>query len=172
MGDRKKLEKEISNRVPLLKFIGAVNPDLLQKFKEGRLKSVPLRPLSESSQNWIPLFADLETDPRYTKGEGWIPTPENINVLPGGLREYIYLLETRADPAGEVRELMIAKDTIRSLEARISELAQLEPEPGEWFIECLRRCEHDGQVVTGLKWVPPCEEEGCPGYTRRGTENE
>ena len=40
-------------------------------------------------------------------------------------------------------------------------------EPGGWVVECSRHCEHDGQKVKGLRWVPPCEEEGCPGYTRR-----
>lgn len=48
--------------------------------------------------------------------DGWLPTPENINALPEPVREYVYHLETRADPALEVRELIIAKDTIRALE--------------------------------------------------------
>ena len=43
----------------------------------------------------------------------WTPTPENINALPEPLRKYITDLETRADPAGEVRELTIARDAVK-----------------------------------------------------------
>ena len=46
----------------------------------------------------------------------WTPTAKNVNALPEPVRQYIHDLETNADPAGIVRELTIARDTIRSLE--------------------------------------------------------
>jgi hypothetical protein len=52
----------------------------------------------------------------------WTPTPAAINALPEQLRQYIHDLETNADPAGTIRELTIARDTIRQLSARIAEL--------------------------------------------------
>jgi hypothetical protein len=52
----------------------------------------------------------------------WQPTADGINVLPALLRDYIHDLETRADPAGEVQELALARMTIAALEARIREL--------------------------------------------------
>ena len=44
------------------------------------------------------------------------------NALPAPLREYIHDLATRADPAGEVREVALVRMTIAALEARIQEL--------------------------------------------------
>jgi len=58
-----------------------------------------------------------EPAPEPEEGEAWLPTSENINALPDGIRGYIHNLETRADQALEVRELTIAKDTIRYLTA-------------------------------------------------------
>lgn len=54
----------------------------------------------------------------------WRPTPENINALPEPLRQYVAALETRADPSGEFRELIQARDTIKALEARVAELSE------------------------------------------------
>jgi hypothetical protein len=52
---------------------------------------------------------------------GWLPTQENVNKLPGPLRQYIHDLETRCDPAGEVRRLVCATDTITQLSIAIAE---------------------------------------------------
>lgn len=49
----------------------------------------------------------------------WMPTAENINALPLPLRSYIHQLETEADPAGTIRELVIARDVIQALEAQL-----------------------------------------------------
>lgn len=57
-----------------------------------------------------------------TNLDGWQPTPEGINSLPAPLRTYIHDLETRADPAGEVQELALARMTIVALQRRIREL--------------------------------------------------
>lgn len=45
--------------------------------------------------------------------DDWLPTAENINALPERIRKYIHDLETRCDPAGEVRELTIARDAVK-----------------------------------------------------------
>ena len=49
---------------------------------------------------------------------GWVPTPENVNALPEPLRRYVMHLETVCDPAGDLRELVIARDTIAALGMR------------------------------------------------------
>lgn len=51
----------------------------------------------------------------------WIPTSDGINKLPEPLRRYIHDLETNCDPAGLVRENVIAKDTIAQLAERLAE---------------------------------------------------
>lgn len=48
----------------------------------------------------------------------WLPTAANINALPDGVRSFIHNLETSgADPAGDQRNLVIARDTIQQLQA-------------------------------------------------------
>ena len=54
--------------------------------------------------------------------DGWTPTAENINALPKPLFEYIYHLETMADPAGMVAENALLKDQTRQLDAMIARL--------------------------------------------------
>jgi len=54
--------------------------------------------------------------------EKWLPTSENINRLPEPIRAYIHHIETNSDPAGMVRENIIAKDTITALQVLIAEL--------------------------------------------------
>lgn len=55
---------------------------------------------------------------------GWTPTAENVNALPKSIRQYIHDIEARCDPAGDIRELTIARDTIRQLEAALELAAQ------------------------------------------------
>jgi hypothetical protein len=52
----------------------------------------------------------------------WIATAENINKLPDPVRRYIHDLETRCDPAGELRILVLCQDTVRQLAARLAEV--------------------------------------------------
>lgn len=52
---------------------------------------------------------------REREYDGWTPTAENINALPEPIRNYIHLLETRADPAGELRELVLLRDQMALL---------------------------------------------------------
>ncbi len=54
--------------------------------------------------------------------DGWLPTPDNINALPGPLRKYVCRIETLCDPAGMVAENMLLKDQTRQLDAMIKRL--------------------------------------------------
>lgn len=42
--------------------------------------------------------------------EAWLPTAENVNKLPDGLRQYVHALEALCDPSGIVRENTMLKD--------------------------------------------------------------
>jgi hypothetical protein len=42
----------------------------------------------------------------------WLPTPENINALPDGIRDYVYSLETNCDPAGIIAENTLLRDEL------------------------------------------------------------
>lgn len=55
---------------------------------------------------------------------GWLPTAENVNALPDPVRQYVHDLETRCDPAGDVRELAVCRAIVESQEYLISELLQ------------------------------------------------
>src|SRR5262245_48596324 len=71
------------------------------------------------------LQAFLEIDasePAFNGGEGWLPTAENVNALPEGIRRYIHDLETRCDPAHDVQRMARQADTIRALQAKVEEL--------------------------------------------------
>ena len=52
----------------------------------------------------------------------WTPTADNINALPGPVRQYIHGLETMADPAGLVQDNALLKDQTRQLDAMIARL--------------------------------------------------
>ena len=71
------------------------------------------------------LQAFLEIDasePPFTGGEGWLPTAENVNALPEGIRRYVHDLETRCDPAHDVQKMALQADTIRGLDAKVREM--------------------------------------------------
>src|SRR5215470_20117321 len=55
-------------------------------------------------------------------GLGWLPTAENVNALPDGIRGYVHDLETRCDPAHDIQRLARQADTIRGLDAKVREL--------------------------------------------------
>lgn len=52
----------------------------------------------------------------------WTPTADNINALPDPIRSYIHDLETRCDPAGDLRARRVAEDTVLALEAEVASL--------------------------------------------------
>jgi len=62
------------------------------------------------------------TEAAVAGGEGWLPTPENVNTLPEGIRRYVHDLETRCDPAHDVQKMALQADTIRGLDAKVREL--------------------------------------------------
>lgn len=54
--------------------------------------------------------------------ERFTPTPEQINALPEGVRQFVAALETRCDPAGEVTALVLSRDVNKRLQAKITDL--------------------------------------------------
>jgi len=62
------------------------------------------------------------TEAAVAGGEGCLPTAENVNALPEGIRRYVHDLETRGDPAHDVQKMALQADTIRRLDARVREL--------------------------------------------------
>lgn len=49
-------------------------------------------------------------------------TQEQIESLPQYARDWIYDLETRCDPAGELAELRLMQDTVKAQQMLIEEL--------------------------------------------------
>jgi hypothetical protein len=54
--------------------------------------------------------------------KAWTPTAENVNALPDPLRSYIHQLETRCDPSGELRELVLLREENAMLRGVIGRL--------------------------------------------------
>lgn len=54
-----------------------------------------------------------------------VVTAEEVNALPDKFRLYIHDLETRCDPAGDVRTITILRDLIAQLQAKICELTDI-----------------------------------------------
>ncbi len=48
---------------------------------------------------------------------------DQINALPWPLRSFVHDLETRADPAGDLRSRRVAEDAVLALEAELARLA-------------------------------------------------
>lgn len=45
--------------------------------------------------------------------DGWLPTCENINNLPVGVKNYVHDLQTNCDPAGMVMENALIRDRLK-----------------------------------------------------------
>lgn len=58
----------------------------------------------------------------------WLPTAENINVLPEPVRNYIAAMQTNADPPSMVADNIILRDTIKALEIKLEEKIQVHDE--------------------------------------------
>lgn len=58
----------------------------------------------------------------------WQPTPDNINALPDGVREFVHDLQTRCDPAGEIARCRLAEDENRMLRAALAKILEHAPE--------------------------------------------
>ncbi len=50
----------------------------------------------------------------------WTPTTDNINSLPDPVRHYIHQLQTRTDPAGDVRRIAELKDQVEALQVLLA----------------------------------------------------
>jgi hypothetical protein len=105
-------------------------------------------------------LAALRSAPDYPPA-GWTPTPEAINALPDPIRSYIHDLETRADPAGEVRELVICRDSLAAMERRA--IAAEEDAFGRW-ISVDERMPKPGCPVFVVSAHPLI----APAFNRRG----
>ena len=68
-------------------------------------------------------FLEIDaTEAAVAGGKGWLPTEENVNALPEGIRRYVHDIETRYDPAHDVQKMALQADTIRGLDAKVQEL--------------------------------------------------
>jgi len=68
-------------------------------------------------------FLEIDaSEPPFAGGEGWLPTADNVNALPEGVRRDVPDLETRCDPAHEGQKRALQADTIRGLDAKVREL--------------------------------------------------
>ena len=56
--------------------------------------------------------------------DDWLPTADNVNALPEGLRRYVHDLATGCDPAGDVAQLILLKDQRDALVAMVQELKE------------------------------------------------
>src|SRR5215469_6767702 len=53
-------------------------------------------------------FLEIDTtEAAIVGGEGWLPTAENVNALPEGVRRYVHDLETRCDPAHDAQKMAL-----------------------------------------------------------------
>lgn len=71
--------------------------------------------------NFFTKRASIEQIKRMLISEEWLPTPENINVLPEPVRKFIHEIEMNCDPAGIVRENILIKDTCKALVIKLEE---------------------------------------------------
>lgn len=96
------------------------------------------------------------------QGACWTPTSEAIDALPGPIRSYIHDLESRADPAGEVRELVICRDSLVAMERRVAE-AETVLTSIEWGLPQVRELGPDETRRTGNthRWVDACPSCRC-----------
>lgn len=83
------------------------------------------------------------------RAQQWLPTADAINALPEPLRRYIHDLETKCDPAGDLRELALARDTIRYLEAKVCEAL-----------------DHEGEARVALAEVQQERDEAVRAFTQ------
>jgi hypothetical protein len=117
--------------------------------KPRRLAVVALMVLPEDAEC---IIAEHEAVPRLcAEVEGlqsWTPTVENINALPEGIRQYIHDIETRSDPAGDIRTIAVQKENLAALEKRVVELEGAL----EYLCECVDAAKAEGldaQIYSG-----------------------
>lgn len=76
-----------------------------------QLLPAALLELAQAKQAWAAL-------------ENFMPVSAEINALPEGIRHYVMVLETRADPAGDLAARRCSEITMGGLMNRLSELGE------------------------------------------------
>ena len=93
----------------------------------GRVVCVPASTIEESDRpsKWSEHTIRLR--------EGAVLSPEEINGLPEKLRRYIYELETRADPSGDIKQIASLTEQRDALVMKVKELeGELKRESHQW----------------------------------------
>lgn len=91
---------------------------------------------------------------RNRVGKHWnarTPTAENINALPEPIRRYIHDIEARCDPAGEVRELTIARDTTVRLSLETDQLRRQVDDLGAELATAEDRAGHAEETLADVR---------------------
>ena len=86
----------------------------------------------------------------------WLPTPAAVNALPTPVREYVYRLETRCDPTGDLQSLCCAEVTVKALGRYVDELRA----------ELLRLQKLETELVEKLATGKFALKDGCHGVLR------
>lgn len=98
----------------------------------------------------------------------FIPTPENVNALPEPLRRYIHDLQTDCDPSGTIRENVIARETITSLEILLTESREIATKYEDRYFEARQEIALDDQLLADRDRILdacPCPAHGrCVPY--------
>jgi BMFP domain-containing protein YqiC len=108
-------ETEVQDRARAL----AVKHDLMCDDNCGNIVPVPgfVEAICEA------LSAAEQRNQELDEGDA-ILLPSEVNSLPKRVRSYIHDVETKCDPAGDIRTIGVLRDTVRALEAQIGELEQ------------------------------------------------
>lgn len=154
-----------------------VYPAVLKAFQDGVVRAATV--WNGPGDGRVPLFpAQREPGEWIEKVKGWFFEMGNgLDVAgevsaAGHFEDWYQVISkdpTQAIPALVNTLQWIGLSGNEDLAEQITELLshqspQREPgEATEWVV-CPRHCEHEGRETKDLDWVPPCEEEECPGY--------
>lgn len=78
-----------------------------------------VKTMKPSKENYLTAFSQLDVEmleKLWIIAVNWKPTVDNINSLPDPLRGYIHDLVANSDPSGIVRENIILRDLIQSID--------------------------------------------------------
>lgn len=84
----------------------------------------------EAIEDWNKRYSDVAAlEARLQEAQdlmamliNFVPTPENVNALPEGIRRYVHDLETKCDPAGDIQTIACLRDTAQGLELWAKEI--------------------------------------------------
>lgn len=80
------------------------------KYEAGYGHNSSLMDMVKELVNYRNKYNQLKMEPQLAIPDGWLPTAENINKLPGPVRSYIHELTANSDPAGTIQENVFLKD--------------------------------------------------------------